>query len=575
MPSKTLAIYQFQSWAHAHNTGFRRRYFTQSFLPFLDSVRKCDGFRASLSICGNALEFVSEEFPIAFALLKSLVGDSKIELLSSLYSPALWVAFPRRDMYKNVEANIDCLESLGLPRSKVFVAPEGLFGVGLKCLDRYFDALVCSDEYLARHGVRKIDDVYRLGSMLVLVGRNHLSSDLSRVYRIDEGGGARGFHDYALAGGIRATGAGELAKMLPASSGGRWSWLHFGSGHAVTCPFGTSDRENFYHDREWIGVMAASWRDVLDRGGTFSSLAELASEYVDCTDVASFPSSSEGSWAPVQNRDIYAWMGRQSSRREDHAGALAAAWRSRSELLRAEEFVRISGLCSDPHVTAPLKEAWRLQLLAESCEHFGAKSIPVELANIRELSERAEGMAGEVRRGLDVGVLPSLADPFAFGSSLKVKSALPSSVRPPAFCEISAARGDVHWRAAGANVWVCEVSFAAIGPDCGVRFRRHKKGLAYCPTLCEDAPVVLSGVGGGLPHLFLPLSNGLIEIGDQLYLIRDNSTGMVAARVSREDDWLAFIVQGTHAGWRYRWRFLIAAVDLGSAVALACLVNSS
>lgn len=69
---------------------------------------------------GLSIEFIANTYPLVLTVLKDLISRNQIELISSTYSPQIWVAFPKKDMVKSIKLNNRILEKYGLPKSDIF-----------------------------------------------------------------------------------------------------------------------------------------------------------------------------------------------------------------------------------------------------------------------------------------------------------------------------------------------------------------------------------------------------------------------------------------------------------------------
>jgi hypothetical protein len=54
----------------------------------------------TFEIAGSGLEFLNDHYPGAIALLRDLVARQQVELVSAVYAPTIWVAFPARDLLR-------------------------------------------------------------------------------------------------------------------------------------------------------------------------------------------------------------------------------------------------------------------------------------------------------------------------------------------------------------------------------------------------------------------------------------------------------------------------------------------
>ena len=176
-----------------------------------------------MEMAGAGLEFIADHYPSLMELIRRLIEQERLELISSTYAPNLWIGFPKRDLIKSVKINRRCLERLGLKPSRMFFAQEAFFGPGIRVLDDYFDVALCKDDYLAHFlSPDQIAPIYRHGKMRVLVAANHLVGELTRAMSPPE---ARdrlcAFHRHTLSQDSNAT---YVANACAGDTS--WFWYH-------------------------------------------------------------------------------------------------------------------------------------------------------------------------------------------------------------------------------------------------------------------------------------------------------------------------------------------------------------
>ena len=110
------------------------RHCTETLGPFLHALHSNPRWRVDIEISGSGLEFLQSGYPEQIRLLRELVHRGQVELISALYTPNIWIAFPRRDLEMSIELNRRCLEKLGFPWSRIFFAQEAFFGEVVQAL---------------------------------------------------------------------------------------------------------------------------------------------------------------------------------------------------------------------------------------------------------------------------------------------------------------------------------------------------------------------------------------------------------------------------------------------------------
>jgi hypothetical protein len=114
----------------------------------------------------------------------------------------------------------------------------------------------------------------------------------------------------------------------------------------------------------------------------------------------------------------------------------------------------------------------------------------------------------------------------------------------------------------------------------GIIFPLHENKLIYCPALMETEPRIYSLEEFDFGRTWLGLPNGLIGLGNDIYIIKHNSFGNthIAATINRDNQ---FPVNGNTVSFMtlnpprctYYWRFSIYKGSLENAVDLANRLN--
>lgn len=143
-----LGLFHFNPhWDLDHRSA--HRHCTEALVPFMNAVAANPEWKVSVEISARGLEFINECYPGLMRRIRDLAHSLRIELISSLFTPSIWLAFPRSDLLKSIRLNQQCIARLDLPWTRIFFAQEGSFGEGATTLSDCFDIGVCRDDYLA------------------------------------------------------------------------------------------------------------------------------------------------------------------------------------------------------------------------------------------------------------------------------------------------------------------------------------------------------------------------------------------------------------------------------------------
>ena len=555
MPRFALGLFHFNTQYVAGDNEIADRYCREAIDPFLRAVERRPGWRVSFEIAGSGLEFLASRHGRIFDLLRSLVNCSKIELISSLYVPSIWIAFPRRDLIQSVTINRECLRDLGVKDSGIFFSQEAFFGPGVGTLAEFFDSALCKDEYLDYFipESERLSPQYQLGRMRVIAGSGHLANLLAREYLEAESlpypyRRRLECTSVSIPGGTRSLECGALGDV-------EWVWYHMGSGHHFATPYSPEDMERFFFDPDWAAMNMRLLDQLEAQGFRFSPIREFA-DSVKHLEAPPLSPLVEGSWNTARSFGVFEWMGRHSDPWENDPEILGHAWRAREGLVLRE--IQAPDVQSDFLISEALQAAWKQQLLAESSDPLGWDTTPAEVKFGRISSEQA------------------LASAFALGPIDPGKSDLPGEFKlsnPFTGIEVFGGTGSFTVCLISEVIQQVDIHIEQSQAECGVRFARSEGPIMYCPSGLEDDPARVEFESLRQEVLYLPLSNGLVSLGNDLAVIRVNRYGMCAARLARLDPHVTFGVDGGRRGTVLRWRFLMYRGAIESAVELANTTN--
>ncbi|WP_321472996.1 hypothetical protein [uncultured Paludibaculum sp.] len=565
-----VGLFHFNVQYVAGDVAGYHRYRIQTIGPFLSILERNPRWRVSFEMSGSGLEFINQFDPMLVRRMRRLIEAGQLELVSSTYSPSLWVAFPRRDLVKSIELNRKCLQSLGLPISRIFFAQEAFFGAGLGTLSSCFDAVVCKDDYISYFsGDVNVNTAYRLDDVRVIVGSNHLVNELaalSRTGKLPRGMAQRFTYRFARA---------EVnlpAIRQAAFSTNEWGWYHLGSGHHACMPADPGDWDNFFSNSAWTEMFEWLVNTYLENGCEFRTLAEYA-DAINLQTLPSLPPVIEGSWNSQRSEGVYTWMGKQAKPWENDTGILALAWRSRQELVLLEEQIRaIHPVAVPSQLTDEVDRLWTLQLMAESSDSLGWSPTSSEVRFSPSYAEDVFKFTDRLRQTLnDQGL--TVPDSGVSLCTLAQASEIPATASP--FCKATLVGGDgvINTISINENLQLLDLSFEATDSNAGITIESFPPRLIYCPSGQENVATRLEWTALHPATLFIPLANGLLGLADELYLIRNNIYSQVAARADKTTGALSFLISGAEIAKVFHWQFYIYSGELRDAVILANAIN--
>ncbi len=552
------------------------RHCSEALWPLLKSLMVHRTWRLTIEMSGSGLEFVKQSYPEYFRLLSGLVDDGRVELISSLYTPSIWVAFPRRDLIRSIEINKRCIASLGLPWSRTFFAQEAFFGAGVSTLREYFDTAICKDDFLTHYLELDLSHpVFTLNGMQVVVASGHLLNELAASFRRDpellrHHGLFESHADFLRS----ARDSGDVPNASAGrgqAEGVRWLWYHCGDGNHFGTMHKPDDLERCYFDPTWKKLCERQMQAYEDSGYELATVRELIAALDPSVD-RELPPIVEGAWNPRQAEGLLRWMGHNSSPWEDDCAVLTAIARARARLVAAERALHSVSARAALHLDSILHDAWVALLHAQISDALGWWAGPQAVQSSLQNSERALIAANRI-------VAEVISKSRQYGdddenANAPANSAPGRDVKVLPLPELFGADGSGSFSTMASGLHVYDCKFTAVHPYCGLRLPFDRPAIVYCPSGLEERPARIPVCVFRQDDITLPLANGLLEVGEGMFLIKDTSYVHVAAHINLRSRFLEFAVRGSKLKKPYTWRFYFFVGDLGEAVAAANRLNS-
>ncbi len=490
-----------------------------------------------------------------------------MELISSLYTPALWVAFPFRDLEKSVELNSACLQRLQLAASRVFFSQECFFGMGLRRLSTHFDTAVLKDEQLYYlRGCQKTAPMYVSGGIRVLIASNHIlnevagrhqSSDYSRLPPSHCEHLKKAWETYR--GGIRAGRSGSYGTT-------EWYWYHTGDGDHFTAVRSPADLEGFQRDELWQVRIERLLESYEDDGWELATVGDLINA-LEGYPAPELPPLIEAGWNTERARGVYCWMGHHANEWEKDASILGYVSLARKRLVAAERHLQqVPDSMTRSRAAGFLDAAWRALLFGEASDPLGWEPLPSEVAFAFAAATATIRLVGRVcDLKLGTGCLS------AFAATLGDVAGPSEPMMNPIELFGAEGRWGVHPWLAGSQL--LEAEFRVRDRVAGIRFPLVGSELVYCPTASETEPIAISLSDFAPSVIYVPLANGLIRLGPEVFLVKLLEFVHVAAAVHCQGACVCFAVEGAPHGKRFTWRFVLLRTSLDGAVRFANEVN--
>jgi hypothetical protein len=565
----SVGLFHFNVQWSAGDISSYHRYCAESIRPFLDFLKDNPRYRVSVEFPGCALEFLSDNYPCQFESLAKLQSTRQVELISSLYAPTLWVAFPWRDLQRSIQANRNVLARLGLVPSRIFFSQEAFFGDGARMLTDYFDVAICKDDQIEYFLHRdRVEPMYKLGSLKVLVASNHILNEVTRF--LDARPEKERHLSPAHSEHVRSARTTNEKKSFPALSGAfgehSWRWYHCGDGNHFST-VSTPDQWRTYRlDTAWASLVADLFISYEENGYQFATVGDLARMLED------FPAPSiegiiEGSWHTSESRGVAQWMGLNASKWEDDEGLLSYSYRTRSLLAACEDAVEQMPPAAREFTAPLLDKAWQAVFMAQSSDPLGWYPSPGEVRFGRDMGHQAYA---EVQRVVEAigSTGASISQPRhpPVQRAVRTESALVS-------VEKINIQGETAVFAVSNDCQVIHLDGYGTEAPCGIAFRFALDYLVYCPSGLEESPVCRELTMYRPEVLVLPLANGLLAVGQDTFVVKDAGTCHVAAHLDRSAGKVRFLIEGHVPPRHLMWRFYLFRGSLPNAVRFANDIN--
>ena len=538
----------------------------QTLKPILELFERHPAWGVDIEIQAEAIEIMAQRHPKTLTLLKKLIDNGQIELISFHWAAQLFLPFPREDLQRSHQAVKATMAQYCLPLGPVVFNQEGQAGEGRQQM------LVEGDwkigvfpknlwNYQHKENDGKWAPLYASEGGVLIVG----PGGLDPKYGIDL---AWHFFDD---GELRAVGKTDFGPFNP-----------YFAPEAPTDP----ERVKEYEDQ----LLA------LEKAGYFITRIGDYVRHLQAKGISALqaPQLLDGTWQAPSTQSIRKWLG---------GNGIVAGPDERDNLVRTGNAVARMHVAAaqrmvdaiakdfpDPAVDwkADIAALWRLLWRAEVSDCSGINPWQGEIqfgldsnASIVQLAEklRKKLLAVQKKQGVEVDLqsnkvtwadAPLLPDDIAH-----------KAVPPPLEVTFTADREvKLSWYGAGTGQFELVVDMPATTckscyyNDVAVVFPRIEPVIRYSPGLLETQvrTVPLASLQLSQGEVYLPLSNGLIGLGKDWWVIKQVRSVHVAAHVPLASETIDFS-DATLGPEAQQWRFLVVKMGQAEALELANRVN--
>jgi hypothetical protein len=534
---------------------------TESFEPVLDLFLAHPTWSVTLEMQAYMAEVIAQRHPAVLAKMRTLQQGGQLELVSFHYSDELFLAYPRHDLEISHRLLEKTFADLGLDVSGVVFCQEGQFGEGMAAFGKARGRrILLLPKNLFRYQHQDLFEsaapLYTLDDVdVVMVGRGFADEKVEVSWSF--------FDD----GELLATGG--MAPYVPSAFKRNQEAL--------------SEYENKLQQAEAAGFRIAKVADFVAWARANGIPPQPLVPILD------------GTWQPASTDSMHRWMGASGlldaayqSERDNQvltANVIARHWLLGAEVLVTE--AEKKKLIETGSRQNALLECWKYALLGRVSDATGINPFINEVNYGLEHARQAQECADKIIDEL----APRLGGPFLLvdtgSGTVTVADDRPSAWLEPAEApsELSGLKIEApgrkvisEWRRAGNGALRLEVLADAAGANerlLSVTFPLQLDGFYLSGGLREEKLFFHSFSEFDLQQgrITVPLSNGLVGIGPDLWLIKQTDSVHLGATIVPAEKTITFRDETQPADEKARWIFWVWQGKGEDALKLAQVLN--
>ncbi|MHA1791061.1 MAG: hypothetical protein ACTSVI_00365 [Promethearchaeota archaeon] len=607
----SLSIYHFNLQYNAGNEKSYHILIKKSFRPFLDFYLKYPQFKASCEIQGHAIAFMARHYSKELDKLVTLVMDRKqIELVSVHYSDQVYLAYPRFDLEYSMDINDEILENHGLKRGGTFFAQENFFGPGvIPVMKKHGYKVALLNKHYLRHYQGEIPQTpyFERDGIFFLSGTGYKN--------------ANGENDELLS---------KKDVQIPELIFDYWGdgELAFTRGNNYFPFHGPSEKKKLKRLALYINR---------HKNGYKTEFCTKYVEVLQDKKIKPepLPIVLDGSWNYPSYGGVYLWMGRYRFWWEKDGYVRSHTYKTREMLLAANTM--LNELKNPPeYFKNQYKLGWKHLLLAEVSDSTGQSPVPTEVKYSFMESNKARTIAKNIiswaknKLGYekDSKLLINTKDnSITLLDNEQLKEVLNNNKgTPSSLKKLKEDIGDLGMQVFNMKRLTFKITKRPINENdpshveyyfnldfqgkptrfltrllsiirqntnfsyhqkydehfsnyVGISFKWLENKFIFSPALMEESiqeiPTSQFKILDTIGKTFLPLPNGLIGLGNDIYIIKHNNHGNthIAATLDLKKMSIGFIQDGPPSQLKSRWKFSIIKTNKKDAVNRAIEIN--
>lgn len=530
----------------------------ETFEPVLDLYAAHPTWRTDVELQAYMVEVMAERHPDVLEKLRALAWSGQVELISFHYAAQLFLAFPKEDLVRSLARTREVFLEHCLPLSGVVFNQEGQAGVGRQRT--------------------LVEEGWEVGVHPKNLWGYVRQGETPWPWYESEGGTL-----VVAPGGVDPAAGIELA------------WTFFDDGELLAVPLGPYLAPIATKDAEHIAEYEANTAALEADGYLVTTIGDYV-RHLGARGLEKPPAPPllDGTWQPPSTESIHRWLGGRSQvnakdEEDDRVRTGNAEARMHVDALQVlVDHARDEGLDTGAW-DAALLPLWDRVFRAEVSDSTGVNPWRAEvlwsLTLNDEILETAAALRDEVLLGLGTPhALVVLGNGHVEAFDELPPAGTPSPAAAPLEVEVEAPGRTTteSWFKIGPARYRLEVTIAAAAGEAegdlrhvAVRFPRTEDVVAYSPGLLEDEVHVhpFSDFSFQQDEVWLPLPNGLVGLGDDVWAVKHVRRTHVAARLSPSSPTIDFVDDSIPEETATTWVFEVVFGPAADALFVANDLN--
>ncbi|MBW2522802.1 MAG: hypothetical protein JRI23_01440 [Deltaproteobacteria bacterium] len=523
------------------NDTMEDRIITEGLAPIIRLFERHPTWGVDIEMQGYMLDIIAERHPDLLDTMRAMAQAGQIDILSFHYSDQLFIAYPEEDWLRSQDLTAATFAQHDVPLSRSVFCQEGQASEGMaaRMHERGYRTLVWPKNlWIYQHDEFDAAPLYSFGDVLAVAGSKGVSTADVEV-----------------------------------------EWTFFDDGELLAT--GDIDPyfvEVFFEKPEAIAEYETRLSDLEADGYRIATVNQYVDAIQSLVTPVAMPPLLDGTWQPQSTQAVKRWLGGggvwKPQERDNHVRTMGLI--AHRELMAAETIAAQAGL----DLRAKLDGAWRMMFLGQVSDGSGINpfrgEIEYSISHVAEAARIAREVIAEAKEAL--GHAEALIDPGAGTVTTHDGAAIlrGSAADPPIALVVNPGDRSLteSWEQIAPGHHRVTLDF---GPGefnvISARFPGTGDELTVTVALQDEAPVTYQRSDFAFETFYLALPTGLISLGQNRFVIKDQGHVHLAAELSRDDGDIIFTDETAGFMESQRWVFHLFEGSAADAVAQARAIN--